>query len=89
MSPDLTVLLLSSFADALDKQDVQDVNTLVVTAKLAGQHGQPALAKRYWQEVTAKARKGSSAAKLASQNLWELNRGSLPASSISVSLLSL
>ena len=36
MSPDLTVLLLSSFADALDKQDVQDVNSLIVTAKLAG-----------------------------------------------------
>ena len=75
MSPDLTVLLLSSFADALDKQDVQDVNTLIVTAKLAGQHGQPALAKRYWQEVKAKARKGTPAAKLASQQLWELNRG--------------
>ena len=75
MSPDLTVLLLSSFADALDKQDVQDVNTLIVTAKLAGQHGQPELAKRYWQEVKTKARKGTPADKLASQHLWELNRG--------------
>ncbi|MDE0553425.1 MAG: PEGA domain-containing protein [Candidatus Poribacteria bacterium] len=74
MSPELTVLLLSSFADALDKQDVHDVNTLVVTAKLAEQHGQPDLAKRYWQELKAKARKGTLAAELASQRLWELNR---------------
>ena len=74
LSPDLTVLLLSSFADALDKQDVQDINTLIVTAKLAEQHGQPDLAKRYWQEVKTKARKGTPAAKLASQHLWQLNR---------------
>lgn len=74
MSPELTVLLLSSFADALDKQDVHDVNTLVVTAKLAEQHGQPDLAKRYWQELKTKARKGTPAAELASQRLWELNR---------------
>ena len=74
MSPELTVLLLSSFADALDKQDVHDANTLIVTAKLAEQHGQPDLAKRYWQELKAKARKGTPAAKLASQRLWELNR---------------
>ena len=75
LSPELTVLLLSSFADALDKQDVQDINTLIVTAKLAEQHGQPNLAKRYWQEVKTKARKGTPAAKLASQHLWQLNRG--------------
>ena len=75
MSPDLTILLLSSFADALDKQDVQDVTYLIVTAKLAEQHGQPELAKRYWQEVKTKAQKGSSAAKLASERLWQLNRG--------------
>jgi predicted metal-dependent hydrolase len=75
MSPDLTVLLLSSFANALEKQDVQDVTYLVVTAKLAEQHGQPALAKKYWEEVKTKAEKGSSAAKLASQRLWQLNRG--------------
>ena len=74
MSPELTVLLLSSFAEALDKQDVHDVNTLIVTAKLAEQHGQPDLAKRYWQELKAKARKGTPAAKLASQRLWQLNR---------------
>ena len=74
MSPELTVLLLSSFADALDKQDVHDVNTLIVTAKLAEQHGQLDLAKRYWQELKAKARKGTPAAKLASQRLWQLNR---------------
>ena len=75
MSPDLTVLLLSSFADALEKQDVQDVTYLVVTAKLAEQHGQPALAKKYWEEVKTKAEKGTADAKLASQRLWQLNRG--------------
>lgn len=75
MSPDLTVLLLSSFADALEKQDVQDVTYLVVTAKLAEQHGQPDLAKRYWEEVKTKAQKGSSAAELASERLWQMNRG--------------
>lgn len=74
MSPELTVLLLSSFADALDKQDVHDINTLIVTAKLAEQHGQPDLAKTYWQELKTKARKGTPAAKLASQRLWQLNR---------------
>ena len=75
MSPDLTVLLLSSFADAVEKQDVQDVTYLVVTAKLADQHGQPELAKKYWEEVKTKAEKGSSAAKLANERLWQLNRG--------------
>jgi hypothetical protein len=75
MSPDLTVLLLSSFADAVEKQDVQDVTYLIVTAKLAEQLGQPALAKKYWEEVKTKADKGSSSAKLANQRLWHLNRG--------------
>ncbi|MYC74313.1 PEGA domain-containing protein [Candidatus Poribacteria bacterium] len=75
MSPDLTVLLLSSFANAVENQDVQDVTYLVVTAKLAEQHGQPDLAKKYWEEVKTKAEKGSAAAKLAGQRLWQLNRG--------------
>lgn len=75
MSPDLTVLLLSSFADAVEKQDVQDVTYLIVTAKLAEQLGQSALAKKYWEEVKTKAEKGSSASKLANQRLWDLNRG--------------
>ena len=75
MSPDFTVLLLSSFAEAVEKQDVQDVTYLVVTAKLAEQHGQPGLAKKYWEEVKTKAKKGSPAAKLASQRLWQFNRG--------------
>lgn len=75
MSPDLTVLLLSSFANAVENQDVQEVTYLVVTAKLAEQHGQPDLAKKYWEEVKTKAEKGSAAAKLASQRLWQLNRG--------------
>ena len=75
MSQDLTVLLLSSFADALEKQDVQDVTYLLVTAKLAEQLEQTALAKKYWEEIKTKAEKGTPAAELASQRLWELNRG--------------
>ena len=75
MSQDLTVLLLSSFADALEKQDVQDVAYLVVTAKLAEQLDQPILAKKYWEEVKTKAQKGTPAAELASQRLWQFNRG--------------
>ena len=75
MSADLTVLLLSSFADALEKQDVQDVTYLVVTAKLAEQLDQPVLAEKYWEEVKTKAEKGSPTAKLASQRLWQFNRG--------------
>ena len=75
MSQDLTVLLLSSFADALEKQDVQDVTYLVVTAKLAEQLNQPALAKKYWEEIKTKAQKGTPAAELASQRLWQFNRG--------------
>ena len=74
MSTDLTVLLLSSFADALERQDVQDVNYLVVTAKLAEQLNQSDLAKKYWQEVKTKAEKRTPAAKLAGQRLWQLNR---------------
>ena len=74
MSQDLTVLLLSSFADALEKQDVQDVNYLVVTAKLAEQLNQPALAKKYWEEIKTKAEKGTPAAELANQRLWQFNR---------------
>lgn len=75
MSQDLTVLLLSSFADALEKQDVQDVTYLVVTAKLAEQLNQTALAKKYWEEIKTKAEKGTPAAELANQRLWQLNRG--------------
>lgn len=75
MSEDLTVLLLSSFADALEKQDVQDVTYLVVTAKLAEQLDQLTLAKKYWEEVKTKAEKGTPAAELASQRLWQYNRG--------------
>ena len=75
MSADLTVLLLSSFADALEKQDVQDVTYLVVTAKLAEQLNQLDLAEKYWQEVKTKAEKGTPDAKLAGQRLWQLNRG--------------
>lgn len=75
MSQDLTVLLLSSFADALEKQDVQDVTYLVVTAKLAEELNQPALAKKYWEEIKTKAEKGTPAAELANQRLWQFNRG--------------
>jgi len=74
MSSDLTVLLLSSFADALERQDVQDVTYLVVTAKLAEQLDQMTLAKKYWAEAKTKAGRGTPAAQLAGQRLWQLNR---------------
>jgi len=75
MSPDLTILLLSYFAGALANQDVQGVTYLLVTAKLAEQHDQLPLAKKYWKAVKTEAPKGTPAAKLAGQRLWYLNRG--------------
>ncbi len=72
MSEDLTVLLFTTFADAIDRSEIQDVNYIVVTAKLAEAY-QPELAKKYWQQVKLKAEKGSSAAKLAGQRLWQMN----------------
>ena len=77
MSQDLTVLLLSSFADALEKQDVQDVSYLVVTAKLAEQLNQPALAKKYWEEIKAKAQKGTPAARISKPTVVAVQSWSL------------
>ncbi|MDE0085762.1 MAG: PEGA domain-containing protein [Candidatus Poribacteria bacterium] len=73
MSEDLTVLLFTTFADAIDRSQVQDVNYYVATAKLAEAYQQPELIKKYWKLVKLKAEKGSSAAKLAGQRLWRLN----------------
>lgn len=73
MSEDLTVLLLSTFASAIDKSELQDVNYIVATAKLAEAYQQIEIAKKYWNQVKLKAKKGSSAAKLARQRLWQLN----------------
>ena len=73
MSEELTVLLFSSFADAIDKGQVQDINYIVVTAKLAEVYQQPETAKKYWKQVVLKAEKGSPAAKLAGQRLWQMN----------------
>ena len=73
MSADLTVLLLSNLADAIDRSALKGVNYIVATAKLAEAYQQPELAKKYWKQVKLKANKGSSAAKLAGQRLWQLN----------------
>ena len=73
MSEDLTVLLFTTFADAVDRSKVQDIKYFVVTAKLAEAYQQPDLVKKYWKQVKLKAEKGSSAAKLAGQRLWQLN----------------
>ncbi len=73
MSEDLTVLLFTTFADAIDRSAVQDVNYFVATAKLAEAYQQPELVKKYWKLVKMKAEKGSSDAKLAGQRLWQLN----------------
>lgn len=73
LSEDLTLLLLSSFADAIKRSEVKDVNYIVVTAKLAEAYQKPELAKTYWEQVKLKAEKGSPAAKLAGQRLWQRN----------------
>lgn len=73
MSAELTSLLLSSFADAIDREQIQDINYIVVTAKLAEAYQQPEVAKKYWKQVILKAQKGSQAAKLAGQRLWQMN----------------
>ena len=73
MSADLTVLLLSTFANAIDRSEIEDVNYIVVTAKLAEAYQQPDVAKKYWNLVKLKAEKGSTAAKLAGQRLWQMN----------------
>lgn len=73
MSEELTVLLFSSFADAIDSGQIQDINYIVVTAKLAEAYQQPETAKKYWKQVVLKAEKGSPAAKLAGQRLWQMN----------------
>ncbi len=73
MSEDLTVLLFTNFADAVDRLEVQDINYFVATAKLAEAYQQPELVKKYWKLVKLKAEKGTHAAKLAGQRLWQLN----------------
>lgn len=73
MSAELTSLLLSSFADAIDREQVQDINYILVTAKLAEAYQQPEVAKKYWKQVVLSAEKGSQAAKLAGQRLWQMN----------------
>lgn len=73
MSTGLTVLLYTSFADAIEREQVQDINYIIVTAKLAEAYQQPETAKKYWKQVVLKAEKGSYAAKLAGQRLWQMN----------------
>lgn len=73
MSKELTVLLFSSFADAIDRGEVEDINYIVATAKLAEAYQQPEVAKKYWKQVLLRAEKGTSAAKLAGQRLWQMN----------------
>ena len=73
LSEDLTLLLLSSFADAIKRSEVEDINYIVITAKLAEAYQNPELAKTYWEQVKLKAQKGSPAAKLAGQRLRQLN----------------
>ena len=73
LSENLTTLLLSSFADAIDRSQVKDVKYIVVTAKLAEAYQQPDVAKKYWKLAKLNAQKGSLEAKLAGQRLWQLN----------------
>lgn len=73
LSEGLTVLLYTSFAHAIDSGQVQDINYIVATAKLAEVYQQPETAKKYWKQVVLKAEKGSPAAKLGGQRLWQMN----------------
>lgn len=73
MSKELTVLLFTSFADAIDSGQIKDINYIVATAKLAEAYQQPETAKKYWKQVVLSAEKGSPAAKLAGQRLWQMN----------------
>ncbi|MYF99328.1 PEGA domain-containing protein [Candidatus Poribacteria bacterium] len=74
MSAELTVMLLSTFANAIDRGEIKDVNYMVVTAKLAEAYQQPDVAKKYWTLVRLNAEKGSPEAKLAGRWLWQMNR---------------
>ncbi len=74
MSSELTVMLLSTFANAIDRGEIKDVNYMVVTAKLAEAYQQPDVAKKYWTLVKLNAVKGSPEAKLAGRWLWQMNR---------------
>ncbi len=73
MSKELTFLLYTSFAHAIEHEQVQDINYIVVTAKLAEAYQQPEAARKYWKQVVLKAEKGTPAAKLAGQRLWQMN----------------
>lgn len=73
LSEDLTTLLLSTFADAIDRSQVQDVKYIIVTAQLADSYQQPEVAKKYWKLAKLNAQKGSPEAKMAGQRLWQLN----------------
>ncbi len=74
LSPDLTVMLYSHFAAAVDRSEIKDINAIVATAKLAEAYQQPQLAKKYWKLVKATAEKGTDANKLARKHLWQLNK---------------
>lgn len=73
LSTDLTVLLLSTFANAIDTTEIEDVKYIVVTAKLAETYQQLDLAKKYWKRAKENAVKGSSIAKMAGNRLWQMS----------------
>ena len=73
MSPDLTLLLYTTFADAIDREEVQDIRYFVVTAQLAEVQEQFDVAKKYWKQVVLNAEKSSDYAKLAGKRLWQMN----------------
>ncbi|RKU28754.1 hypothetical protein C6497_08320 [Candidatus Poribacteria bacterium] len=73
MSSDLTLMLLSSFSDAIDSGKITKIDYIVVTAKLAEAYQRPEIAKKYWTKVKLKAAKGTSAAELARKRLWQMS----------------
>ena len=75
MSPEFTKLLFDSFAEVVDKVNVQNIAYVVATAKLADRLNFQEESKVYWEQVRLQAAKGSPFHELATERLRELNWG--------------
>ena len=75
MSPEFTKLLFDSFAEVVDKVNVQNIAYVVATAKLADRLNLQEESKVYWEQVRLQVAKGSPFHELATERLRELNWG--------------
>lgn len=73
MSPEFTQMLFDSFAEVVEKMNLQNITYVVTTAKLADRLNLQEEAKVYWTRVRSKVVKGSPGYKLATKRLRELN----------------